>query len=705
MKKIGFGLIFLLMLFLSACNGESTESIDKEIGDSALNKILVIGNSFSNDALTYLYDIVEKNDIESEFILGHLDIGGSSLETHRVNALTDYSEYNYQKTVNGVKTIFPLKSMKDVLQDETWDIVSIQQVSGKSGVLRTYNPHLNDLVDYIKRYSLNEEVKIAFHMTWAYESSSTHPDFVNYNNNQNTMYDSIVYVMENLIEQHEDIDYIIPSGTAIQNLRNSAIGDTLTRDGYHLNKLGQYTAGLAWVKYLYEVDLENLNKVDDEITEDEYGAIKEAVNNMYLNPFSVTKSVLYPIPDLSKELRYMDKLNLLAIGNSFTADSFVYLADMLNDIGVEEFKIAYLYIGGTSLAQHANNLRNDLASYEYREWTNEGHRVLDSYKASTALREDMWDLVVVQQVSGLSGIKDSYNPHLKELLYEIDKVILNKNAKIAFHMTWAYSQDSDHWNFPSYDNDQDLMYTRITEAVQNQVVTNEVIDFIIPSGTAIQNARETNIGDTLNRDGYHLNGMGQYIAGMTWVKAITNYDIFKIKYTPIGVGVNNYLNEIKHAVNDAYENPFEVSEQTGVVTEPEPEIPTDDMVELDFTYALGFWFDGATKLSEPPTSGDPNALHNKYVGISPISKTELPINSVVKLESGYQIRIIYFIKNGDIYTVDKRSETFTDSEILIDESVWGDYEYIGFNLSEVGTPVISDQVDLVASKLTLFRPK
>jgi len=64
-----------------------------------------------------------------------------------------------------------------------------------------------------------------------------------------------------------------------------------------------------------------------------------------------------------------------------------------------------------------------------------------------------------------------------------------------------------------------------------------------------------------------------------------------------------------------------------------------------------------------------------------------------------------FIKNGDIYTVDKRSETFTDSEILIDESVWGDYEYIGFNLSEVGTPVISDQVDLVASNLTLFRPK
>ncbi|MDD2574985.1 MAG: DUF4886 domain-containing protein, partial [Acholeplasmataceae bacterium] len=146
MKKIFTGLLLTGLIFLVACKKDPQEDINKQAEDPAIDKILVIGNSFSNDALTYFYDIVKDNEIKPNLILGHLDIGGSSLETHRVNALTDYSNYNYQKTVDGEKTIIPLQSMKQVLQDEAWDIVTIQQVSGKSGVMNTYNPHLNDLV-------------------------------------------------------------------------------------------------------------------------------------------------------------------------------------------------------------------------------------------------------------------------------------------------------------------------------------------------------------------------------------------------------------------------------------------------------------------------------------------------------------------------------------------------------------------------------
>ena len=704
MKKIFMGLLFTGLMFLVACNKDEQEDINKQPEDPTIDKILVIGNSFSNDALTYFYDIVKDNEIRPNLILGHLDIGGSSLETHRVNALTDYSNYNYQKTVDGEKTIIPLQTMKQVLQDEAWDIVTIQQVSGKSGVMNTYNPHLNDLVEYIEKYALNEDVKVGFHMTWAYQNDSTHEDFVNYNKDQTLMYESIVYVMENLIDQHEDIEYIIPVGTAIQNLRTSFIGDTLTRDGYHLNKLGQYTAGLAWVKYLFEVDLDTLTLEEDDITADEWGAAKEAVNNMALIPFEITESVLYPKPDTSKEVRYMDKLNLLAIGNSFTADSFVYMQQMLNDIGVEEFKIAYLYIGGTSLAEHGSNLRNDSANYEYREWTNTDYKVSPSYKASTALKSEMWDVIVIQQVSGQSGISQSYDPHLKELIYEINKVNVNPDSKIAFHMTWAYAKDSDHWNFPNYGNDQDNMYHKITEAVQSKVLPNQDIDFLIPSGTAIQNVRETKVGDNLTRDGYHLNGMGQYIAGMMWVKSITNIDITLIDYAPVGLNINTYINEIKQAINDAYDTPFKTTEQTGIwpEPEPEPEIPIDDMTLVEFDYAIGFWLENATKLSVG--GSDPSALHYKYVGVSPISKEELPVGSVIKLEEGYQIRIIYFTKSGETYIVSSRTDNINSSELLIDENVWGSNEYIGFNISQIGTPVITNRVDEVASKLTLYKP-
>ena len=316
----------------------------------------------------------------------------------------------------------------------------------------------------------------------------------------------------------------------------------------------------------------------------------------------------------------------------------------------------------------------------------------------------MWDVIVIQQVSGQSGISQSYDPHLKELIYEINKVNVNPDTKIEFHMTWAYAKDSDHWNFPNYGNDQDNMYHKITEAVQSKVLPNQDIDFLIPSGTAIQNVRETKVGDNLTRDGYHLNGMGQYIAGMMWVKSITNIDITLIDYAPVGLNINTYINEIKQAINDAYDTPFKTTEQTGIwpEPEPEPEIPIDDMTLVEFDYAIGFWLENATKLSVG--GSDPSALHYKYVGVSPISKEELPVGSVIKLEEGYQIRIIYFTKSGETYTVSSRTANINSSELLIDENVWGSNEYIGFNISQLGTPVITDRVDEVASKLTLYKP-
>ena len=108
MEKIFMGLLFAGLMFLVACNKDEQEDINKQTEDPTIDKILVIGNSFSNDALTYFYDIVKDNEIRPNLILGHLDIGGSSLETHRVNALTDYSNYNYQKTVDGEKTIIQI---------------------------------------------------------------------------------------------------------------------------------------------------------------------------------------------------------------------------------------------------------------------------------------------------------------------------------------------------------------------------------------------------------------------------------------------------------------------------------------------------------------------------------------------------------------------------------------------------------------------
>ena len=82
-------------------------------------------------------------------------------------------------------------------------------------------------------------------------------------------------------------------------------------------------------------------------------------------------------------------------------------------------------------------------------------------------------------------------------------------------MTWAYPTDST-WFGGLYGNDQMTMYNAILSATKNKICTNEVFDVIIPSGTAVQNARTSLIGDTLTRDGYHMdNGIARYGASCT----------------------------------------------------------------------------------------------------------------------------------------------------------------------------------------------
>ena len=106
------------------------------------------------------------------------------------------------------------------------------------------------------------------------------------------------------------------------------------------------------------------------------------------------------------------------------------------------------------------------------------------------------------------------------------------------------------------------MYNQIISAYNTKVKPVTVINLTIPSGTAIQNARTSYLGDTLTRDGYHLSDpLGRYIAGLMFFKAITGFDVTPstIPYKPEGVTEALQLLAMD-AVNKAYQNPFEITE-------------------------------------------------------------------------------------------------------------------------------------------------
>ena len=96
-------------------------------------KVLSIGNSFSQDAHRWLYDICREAGVE--VLLANLYIGGCSLERHWTNIdCEEPTAYRYEIYAHSDRKI----ALKEGLAAEDWDIVTFQQASIYSGVRESY---------------------------------------------------------------------------------------------------------------------------------------------------------------------------------------------------------------------------------------------------------------------------------------------------------------------------------------------------------------------------------------------------------------------------------------------------------------------------------------------------------------------------------------------------------------------------------------
>ena len=111
------------------------------------------------------------------------------------------------------------------------------------------------------------------------------------------------------------------------------------------------------------------------------------------------------------------------------------------------------------------------------------------------------------------------------------------------------------------------MYESILDAVHQKVVGRTDFSAIIPTGTAIQNARTSYFGDKLTKDTYHLNTLGRAIAGYTVWSILTGKPLTEVNLGPVNssdLPELLYLTDadrlvIIDAVNKAIEKPYEVT--------------------------------------------------------------------------------------------------------------------------------------------------
>ena len=273
------------VLTCSACGDSRTEAIPA----TKTLKVLAIGNSFSSDATEYLWDIAKDGGVE-KIIIGNLYIGGCALDKHYSNIKANSGAYTYYKNTNGRWTSASGVSVQKGLADEEWDIVTVQQASGSSGVETSYAP-LSRILDFIAENEPNADVY--WHLTWAYQGNSTHSSFPTYGKDQMKMYNAILKALNSKVKVQESIVGIIPSGTAVQNLRSSYIGDTITRDGYHMSyDYGRYTVALTWFAYLTGGDVDKVDWLPTSyaaVLKDHLPAMREAVKGALAKPEEITK--------------------------------------------------------------------------------------------------------------------------------------------------------------------------------------------------------------------------------------------------------------------------------------------------------------------------------------------------------------------------------------------------------------------------------
>lgn len=258
------------------------------IGTSARSiKVLAIGNSFSVDALEQeMHNVTIAGG--DEIVIGNLYIPGCSIERHYNNMKSDKNEYSYRKiALDGHVDTIPECSISGALVDEDWDYITFQQASHFSGQYETYK-HLPELIAMV-REAVGERPVFLWHMTWAYSPDSKHDGFKNYDNCQLKMYRSIIDATKQAIADNPELKAVIPAGTAIQNARTSALGDDLTRDGYHMSyTLGRYIVSCTWYATLFGHEVVGIPYSSPRINAPQRKLAQLAAESAVKNQFFVT---------------------------------------------------------------------------------------------------------------------------------------------------------------------------------------------------------------------------------------------------------------------------------------------------------------------------------------------------------------------------------------------------------------------------------
>lgn len=185
--------------------------------------------------------------------------------------------------------------------------------------------------------------------------------------------------------------------------------------------------------------------------------------------------------------------------------------------------------------------------------------VTENISIESVLKDEPWEYVIFQQGGGLYGKAESHYPYLDNLLEYIAKYLEKGSYRTGYQQNWSFPKSCTAKRFDMYDRDQDKMFKACLDCAR-ELKKKSSLDLIIPTGTAIQNGRQSFLGDTFNRDWGHLSlTYGRYTAACTWFEKISGLDVRENNYRPETIDEGTAL-ICRNAAHEAVLRPKRVTE-------------------------------------------------------------------------------------------------------------------------------------------------
>lgn len=225
-------------------------------------KILDIGNSYTKDAQHYLSNIIQATggDMTSYSLYRYHRPSGSFKSD--VNCYNDSDTENYEvarvsgKTISGIEegtfSGSDGSKFRQLISATKWDLIIIHQVSTYANDFSVWGGHtaggyLKELIQILK--TTNPQASLGFLLVHSYTSEYSR----NTEGSSVERWKNIAESVKKLISNY-GIDFIIPYGTAVQNLRESSLCDEneFSTDGLHMaDGIGDYVSACCYYQSLF----------------------------------------------------------------------------------------------------------------------------------------------------------------------------------------------------------------------------------------------------------------------------------------------------------------------------------------------------------------------------------------------------------------------------------------------------------------------